>query len=119
MVELYQTKPIQVRAVEYTGTNKTEIERFVNAVVLTYPANRISKNSYITITKDKVLNFPIDIARKYTKYTADDCFDSILTISINDEEKYYIINGEYLVEQEGELKVLSKEELEENYDKFK
>lgn len=117
MVELYQTKPTQVRVVKYTGTNKTEIERFIDAVVTSYPI--IRNNVKVCIDRDKIINFPIDIARKYTNYTKDDCFDSILKISITDKEKYCIISGEYLVEQNGRLKVLSKEELEENYDKFK
>ena len=117
MVELYQTKPTQVRVVKYTGTNKTEIERFIDAVVTSYPT--IRNNVKVCIDRDKIINFPIDIARKYTNYTKDDCFDSILKISITDKEKYCIIGGEYLVEQNGKLKVLTKEELEENYDKFK
>ena len=117
MVELYQTKPTQVRVVKYTGTNKTEIERFIDAVVTSYPI--IRNNLKVCIDRDKIINFPIDIARKYTNYTKDDCFDSILKISITDKEKYCIISGEYLVEQNGRLKVLSKEELEENYNKVK
>lgn len=115
MVELYQTKPTQVRVVKYTGTNKTEIERFIDAVVTSYP--NIRTNVKVCIDRDKILNFPIDVARKYTNYTADDCFDSILKISITHKEKYYIISGEYLVEENGSLKVITKEELQENYNK--
>ena len=117
MVELYQTKPTQVRVLKYTGTNETEIERFIDAVVTNYPT--IRNNVKICIDRDKIVNFPINIARKYTNYTADDCFDSILKISLTHKEKYYIISGEYLVEQNGRLKVLTKEELEENYNKVK
>ena len=115
MVELYQTKPIQVRAVKYTGTNETEIKRFIDAVVTSYP--NIRTNVKVCIDRDKIVNFPINIARKYTNYTADDCFDLILKISITDKEKYYMISGEYLVEQNGRLKVLTKDELKENYNK--
>lgn len=117
MVELYQTKPTQVRVVKYTGTNETEIERFIDAVVTSYP--NIRTNVKVCIDRDKILNFPIDVARKYTNYTGDDCFDSILKISITHKEKYYIISGEYLVEENGSLKVITKEELEENYNKVK
>ena len=115
MVELYQTKPTQVRVVKYTGTNETEIERFIDAVVTSYP--NIRTNVKVCIDRDKILNFPIDVARKYTNYTKDDCFDSILKISITAKEKYYMISGEYLVEQNGRLKVLTKDELKENYNK--
>lgn len=115
MVELYQTKPTQVRVVKYTDTNETEIERFIDAVVTSYP--NIRTNVKVCIDRDKILNFPIDVARKYTNYTADDCFDSILKISITHKEKYYIISGEYLVEENGSLKVITKEELQENYNK--
>ena len=115
MVELYQTKPTQVRVVKYTGTNETEIERFIDAVVTSYP--NIRTNVKVCIDRNKILNFPIDVARKYTNYTADDCFDSILKISITHKEKYYIISGEYLVEENGNLKVITKEELQENYNK--
>ena len=115
MVELYQTKPIQVRAVKYTGTNETEIKRFIDAVVTSYPT--IRNNVKVCIARDKIINFPLDVARKYTNYTKDDCFDSILKISITNKEKYYMINGEYLVEQNGRLKVLTKDELKENYNK--
>ena len=115
MVELYQTKPIQVRAVKYTGTNETEIKRFIDAVVTSYPT--IRNNVKICISRDKIINFPLDVARKYTNYTKDDCFDLILKISITDKEKYYMISGEYLVEQNGRLKVLTKNELKENYNK--
>ena len=117
MVELYQTKPTQVRVVKYTGTNETEIERFIDAVVTSYP--NIRTNVKVCIDREKILNFPIDVARKYTNYTADDCFDSILKISITHKEKYYIISGEYLVEENGSLKVITKEELKENYNKVK
>lgn len=117
MVELYQTKPTQVRVVKYTGTNETEIERFIDAVVTSYP--NIRTNVKVCIDRDKILNFPIDVARKYTNYTGDDCFDSILKISITHKEKYYIISGEYLVEENGSLKVITKEELKENYNKVK
>ena len=79
MVELYQTKPIQVRAVKYTGTNETEIKRFIDAVVTSYPT--IRNNVKVCISRDKIINFPLDVARKYTNYTGDDCFDSILKIS--------------------------------------
>ena len=115
MVELYQTKPIQVRAVKYTGTNETEIKRFIDAVVTSYPT--IRNNVKVCISRDKIINFPLDVARKYTNYTKDDCFDLILKISITDKEKYYMISGEYLVEQNGRLKVLTKNELKENYNK--
>ena len=115
MVELYQTKPIQVRAVKYTGTNETEIKRFINAVVTSYP--NIRTNVKVCIYRDKIINFPLNVARKYTNYTKDDCFDTILKISITDKEKYYMISGEYLVEQNGRLKVLTKDELKENYNK--
>lgn len=115
MVELYQTKPIQVRAVKYTGTNETEIKRFIDAVVTSYPT--IRNNVKVCISRDKIINFPLDIARKYTNYTKDDCFDLILKISITNKEKYYMISGEYLVEQNGRLKVLTKDELKENYNK--
>lgn len=115
MVELYQTKPIQVRAVKYTGTNETEIKRFIDAVVTSYPT--IRNNVKVCISRDKIINFPLDVARKYTKYTKDDCFDLILKISITNKEKYYMISGEYLVEQNGRLKVLTKDELKENYNK--
>lgn len=115
MVELYQTKPTQVRVVKYTGTNETEIERFIDAVVTSYP--NIRSNVKVCIDRDKIINFPLNVARKYTNYTGDDCFDSILKISITHKEKYYIINGEYLVEENGSLKVITKEELEENYNK--
>lgn len=115
MVELYQTKPIQVRAVKYTGTNETEIKRFIYAVVTSYPT--IRNNVKICIARDKIINFPLDVARKYTNYTKDDCFDLILKISITNKEKYYMISGEYLVEQNGRLKVLTKDELKENYNK--
>lgn len=115
MVELYQTKPIQVRAVKYTGTNETEIKRFIDAVVTSYPT--IRNNVKICISRDKIINFPLDVARKYTNYTKDDCFDLILKISITNKEKYYMISGEYLVEQNGMLKVLTKDELKENYNK--
>ena len=115
MVELYQTKPTQVRVVKYTGTNETEIERFIDAVATSSP--NIRTNVKVCIDRDKILNFPIDVARKYTNYTADDCFDSILKISITHKEKYYIISGEYLVEENGVLKVITKEELQENYNK--
>ena len=115
MVELYQTKPTQVRVVKYTGTNETEIERFIDAVVTSYP--NIRTNVKVCIDRDKILNFPIDVARKYTNYTKDDCFDLILKISITAKEKYYMISGEYLVEQNGRLKVLTKDELKENYNK--
>ena len=117
MVELYQTKPTQVRVVKYTGTNETEIERFIDAVVTSYP--NIRTNVKVCIDRDKIINFPLNVARKYTNYTGDDCFDSILKISITHKEKYYIINGEYLVEENGRLKVLTKEELHENYNKVK
>lgn len=117
MVELYQTKPTRVRVVKYTGTNETEIERFIDAVVTSYP--NIRTNVKVCIDRDKILNFPIDVARKYTNYIADDCFDSILKISITHKEKYYIISGEYLVEENGSLKVITKEELKENYNKVK
>ena len=115
MVELYQTKPIQVRAVKYTGTNETEIKRFIDAVVTSYPT--IRNNVKVCIARDKIINFPLDVARKYTNYTKDDCFDLILKISITVKEKYYMISGEYLVEQNGRLKVLTKDELKENYNK--
>lgn len=115
MVELYQTKPIQVKAVKYTGTNETEIKRFIDAVVTSYPT--IRNNVKICIARDKIINFPLDVARKYTNYTKDNCFDLILKISITNKEKYYMINGEYLVEQNGRLKVLTKDELKENYNK--
>ena len=115
MVELYQTKPTQVRVIKYTGTNETEIERFIDAVVTSY--HNIRTNVKVCIDRDKIMNFPIDVARKYTNYTADDCFDSILKISITHKEKYYIISGEYLVEENGSLKVITKEELQENYNK--
>lgn len=115
MVELYQTKPIQVRAVKYTGTNETEIKRFIDAVVTSYPT--IRNNVKVCISRDKIINFPLDVARKYTNYTKDDCFDLILKISITNKEKYYMISGEYLVEQNGRLKVLTKNELKENYNK--
>ena len=115
MVELYQTKPIQVRAVKYTGTNETEIKRFIDAVVTSYPT--IRNNVKDCIARDKIINFPLDVARKYTNYTKDDCFDLILKISITNKEKYYMISGEYLVEQNGRLKVLTKDELKENYNK--
>ena len=115
MVELYQTKPIQVRAVKYTGTNETEIKRFIDTVVTSYPT--ISNNVKVCISRDKIINFPLDVARKYTNYTKDDCFDLILKISITNKEKYYMISGEYLVEQNGRLKVLTKDELKENYNK--
>lgn len=115
MVELYQTKPTQVRVVKYTGTNETEIERFIDAVVTSYP--NIRTNVKVCIDRDKIMNFPLNVARKYTNYTGDDCFDSILKISITHKEKYYIISGEYLVEENGVLKVITKEELEENYNK--
>ena len=115
MVELYQTKPTQVRVVKYTGTNETEIERFIDAVVTSYPT--IRNNVKVCISRDKIINFPLDVARKYTNYTKDDCFDLILKISITDKEKYYMISGEYLVEQNGRLKVLTKDELKENYNK--
>ena len=115
MVELYQTKPIQVRAVKYTGTNGTEIKRFIDAVVTSYPT--IRNNVKVCISRDKIINFPLNVARKYTNYTKDDCFDLILKISITDKEKYYMISGEYLVEQNGRLKVLTKNELKENYNK--
>ena len=115
MVELYQTKPTQVRVVKYTGTNETEIERFIDAVVTSYPT--IRNNVKICIARDKIINFPLDVARKYTNYTKDDCFDLILKISITNKEKYYMISGEYLVEQNGRLKVLTKDELKENYNK--
>ena len=115
MVELYQTKPTQVRVVKYTGTNETEIERFIDAVVTSYPT--IRTNVKVCIDRDKIMNFPINVARKYTNYTGDDCFDSILKISITHKEKYYIISGEYLVEQNGNLKVITKDELKENYNK--
>lgn len=115
MVELYQTKPTQVRVVKYTGTNETEIERFIDAVVTSYP--NIRSNVKVCIDRDKIINFPLNVARKYTNYTGDDCFDSILKISITHKEKYYIISGEYLVEENGVLKVITKEELEENYNK--
>ena len=52
MVELYQTKPIQVRAVKYTGTNETEIKRFIDAVVISYP--NIRNNVKICIA---IINF--------------------------------------------------------------
>lgn len=115
MVELYQTKPTQVRVVKYTGTNETEIERFIDAVVTSYP--NIRTNVKVCIDRDKTINFPLNVARKYTNYTKDDCFDSILKISITHKEKYYMISGEYLVEENGSLKVITKEELEENYNK--
>ena len=115
MVELYQTKPIQVRAVKYTGTNETEIKRFIDAVITSYPT--IRNNVKVCISRDKIINFPLDVARKYTNYTKDDCFDLILKISITNKEKYYMISGEYLVEQNGRLKVLTKDELKENYNK--
>ena len=115
MVELYQTKPIQVRAVKYTGTNETEIKRFIDAVVISYPT--IRNNVKVCISRDKIINFPLNVARKYTNYTKDDCFDTILKISITAKEKYYMISGEYLVEQNGRLKVLTKDELKENYNK--
>ena len=115
MVELYQTKPTQVRVVKYTGTNETEIERFIDAVVTSYP--NIRSNVKVCIDRDKIINFPLNVARKYTNYTGDDCFDSILKISITHKEKYYIISGEYLVEENGSLKVITKEELQENYNK--
>lgn len=115
MVELYQTKPIQVRAVKYTGTNETEIKRFIDAVVTSYPT--IRNNVKVCIARDKIINFPLDVARKYTNYTKDDCFDLILKISITNKEKYCMISGEYLVEQNGRLKVLTKDELKENYNK--
>ena len=115
MVELYQTKPIQVRAVKYTGTNETEIKRFIDAVVTSYPT--IRNNVKVCISRDKIINFPLNVARKYTNYTKDDCFDLILKISITDKEKYYMISGEYLVEQNGRIKVLTKDELKENYNK--
>ena len=115
MVELYQTKPTQVRVVKYTGTNETEIERFIDVVVTSYP--NIRTNVKVCIDRDKIINFPINVARKYTNYTGDDCFDSILKISITHKEKYYIISGEYLVEENGVLKVITKEELQENYNK--
>ena len=115
MVELYQTKPIQVRAVKYTGTNETEIKRFIDAVVTSYP--NIRTNVKVCIYRDKIINFPLNVARKYTNYTKDDCFDTILKISITNKEKYYMISGEYLVEQNGRLKVLTKDELKENYNK--
>ena len=115
MVELYQTKPIQVRAVKYTRTNETEIKRFIDAVVTSYPT--IRNNVKVCISRDKIINFPLDVARKYTNYTKDDCFDLILKISITNKEKYYMISGEYLVEQNGRLKVLTKDELKENYNK--
>ena len=115
MVELYQTKPIQVRAVKYTGTNETEIKRFIDAIVTSYP--NIRNNVKVCISRDKIINFPLDVARKYTNYTKDDCFDLILKISITNKEKYYMISGEYLVEQNGRLKVLTKDELKENYNK--
>ena len=115
MVELYQTKPTQVRVVKYTGTNETEIERFIDAVVTSYPT--IRNNVKVCINRDKIINFPLNVARKYTNYTKDDCFDLILKISITDKEKYYMISGEYLVEQNGRLKVLTKNELKENYNK--
>ena len=115
MVELYQTKPTQVRVVKYTGTNETEIERFIDAVVTSYPT--IRNNVKVCIARDKIINFPLDVARKYTNYTKDDCFDLILKISITNKEKYYMISGEYLVEQNGRLKVLTKDELKENYNK--
>ena len=115
MVELYQTKPTQVRVVKYTGTNETEIKRFIDAVVTSYPT--IRNNVKVCIARDKIINFPLDVARKYTNYTKDDCFDLILKISITNKEKYYMISGEYLVEQNGRLKVLTKDELKENYNK--
>ena len=116
MVELYQTKPIQVRAVKYTGTNETEIKRFIDAVVTSYPT--IRNNVKVCINRDKIIKFPLNVARKYTNYTKDDCFDTILKISITNKEKYYMISGEYLVEQNGRLKVLTKDELKENYNKI-
>lgn len=115
MVELYQTKPIQVRAVKYTGTNETEIKRFIDAVVTSYPT--IRNNVKVCISRDKIINFPLNVARKYTNYNKDDCFDTILKISITNKEKYCMISGEYLVEQNGRLKVLTKDELKENYNK--
>ena len=115
MVELYQTKPIQVRAVKYTGTNETEIKIFIDAVITSYPT--IRNNVKICISRDKIINFPLNVARKYTNYTKDDCFDTILKISITNKEKYCMISGEYLVEQNGRLKVLTKDELKENYNK--
>ena len=115
MVELYQTKPIQERAVKYTGTNETEIKRFIDAVVTSYPT--IRNNVKVCINRDKIINFPLNVGRRYTNYTKDDCFDLILKISITDKEKYYMISGEYLVEQNGRLKVLTKNELKENYNK--
>ena len=59
MVELYQTKPTQVRVVKYTGTNETEIERFIDAVVTSYP--NIRTNVKVCIDRDKVINFPINV----------------------------------------------------------
>ena len=115
MVELYQTKPIQVRAVKYTGTNETEIKRFIDAVVTSYPT--IRNNVKVCISRDKIITFPLYVARKYTNYTKDDCFDSILKISITNKEKYCMISGEYLVEQNGRLRVLTKDELREKYNK--
>ena len=115
MVELYQTKPIQVRAVKYTGTNETEMIRFIDAVVTRYPT--IRNNVKVCISRDKIINFPLNVARKYTNYTMDDCFHTILKISITNKEKYCMISGEYLVEQNGRLKVLTKDELKENYNK--
>ena len=53
MVELYQTKPIQVRVVKYTGTNETEIERFIDAVVISYPT--IRNNVKVCIARDKIM----------------------------------------------------------------
>ena len=115
MVELYQTTPMKVRAVKYTGTNETEIKRFIDAVVTSYPT--IRNNVKVCISRDKIINFPLNVARKYTNYTKDDCFDTILKISITNKEKYCMISGEYLVEQNGRLKVLTKDELKENYNK--
>ena len=104
MVELYQTKPTQVRVVKYTGTNETEIERFIDAVVTNYPT--IRNNVKICIDRDKIVNFPINIARKYTNYTADDCFDSILKISLTHKEKYYIMKNPEWYDNKGLLCII-------------
>ena len=53
MVELYQTKPTQVRVVKYTGTTETEIERFIDAVVTSYP--NIRTNVKVCIDRDKIM----------------------------------------------------------------
>lgn len=114
MTKIYNTKPKQVRVLEYTGTNETEIEKFANAIANT--GGR--KHSKVIIIRRKLIDCPLLFAQEH--YGIEPNYASrALEVNIDEDEKYYIYKGEYFLEDEGKLRVINKKELEENYDEIK